>query len=230
MQRSTILTAVTVLAVVVGIGLGIGWLATRDTTPPPPPPVPASAPVATETSTTVPRIARPSGRPPVSRPAVTDPGHAVPVGAPAISPAPLGSATVITNWEDRLDEILSNDEEDTNKVKQLLSMFPRLPAEGQDEVAQHLANLVEDEDYNPLLALVLDPKLPEGVLDSLLADLLNRPNQTKLPAFLDIAFMPDHPKAAEARDLLELYLDQDLGTDREAWRKKIDEWLKDNPD
>lgn len=151
---------------------------------------------------------------------------------PAASAVPQGT-NLVTDWEDRLDEILGAEDEDTNKVVQLLALFPRLPTEGQDEVAQHLSNLVEDENYEPLLKFALDPSLPEDVLDTFLADLLNRPNATKLPAFLEIASIPNHPKAEEARELLELYLEEEegeLSRDRTVLQQKIQEWLKENPD
>jgi len=217
-----------VLVAVVGLGLGIGWLATRDvaTVPPVEPPQPEAV-----NSTTVPR---PATRPNPARPAPAPPSRPAdpqPVAEPEVVAVPLAQPEkVVTNWEDSLEEVLASDDEDTDKVTQLLTMFPRLPAEGQDEVAQHLSNLVEDENYAPLLRLAVDATLPEEVLDTLLADLLNRPNATKLPAFLDIAFTPNHPKAEEARDLLELYLEENYGTDRATWQKKTEEWLKENPD
>ena len=130
-------------------------------------------------------------------------------------------------WEIKLDQILSSDSDDTNKVQQLFAMFPTLPDDGKDEVAQHLSNLVEDEDYAQLGKLLMDPKLPEDTLDTLMADLLNRPNSTKLPMFLDLARNPDHPKHEEARDMLELYLDEDYGSDWATWEKKMKEWLAD---
>ena len=114
-------------------------------------------------------------------------------------------------------------------MKQLYALFPTLPPEGKEEVVQHLSNLVEDEDYPPLSRLLADPKLPEDVLDVLMADLLNRPNTIKLPMFLELAFVPDHPKAEEAKDLLELYLDEDYGTDKVKWEEAMQKWLK-NPD
>lgn len=225
MDRSKIITGIGVLIAVIGLGLGIGWLATRPgKLPPPPTPEPS---VASPTIKTI-----ESNAPVVSRPAVPRPR----VPSPVIRPTPEQVAAIAptgdtaTTWEDRLDEILASEDEDTNKVQQLLILFPSLPPDGQDEVAQHLSNLVEDEDYAPLGQLLLDPKLPEEVLDTLLADLLNRPNETKLPMFLEVAFIPNHPKAEEARDLLELYLDEDYGTDRATWQKKMEEWLKENPD
>ena len=64
----------------------------------------------------------------------------------------------------------------------------------------------------------------------LIADLLNSPNATKLPLLLEVAKDPQHPKAVEAKDLLELYLEEDYGQNWEQWQAKTEKWLKDNPD
>src|SRR5437763_11213252 len=47
-------------------------------------------------------------------------------------------------WEDKVDEILTSDGEESAKAKQMMEMFPKLPEDGQIEVAQHLSNLVQD--------------------------------------------------------------------------------------
>jgi len=72
--------------------------------------------------------------------------------------------------------------------------------------------------------------MSEAVLDVLLADALNRPNSLKLPLLLEVARQPDHPKAGEAKDLLELFLEEDHGKDWGQWQAKLEQWLKDNPD
>ena len=129
-----------------------------------------------------------------------------------------------------MDQILSASDDNTNKVKQLFALFPQLPETGQEEVARHLANLTADEDYAPLGGLLADDKLPDGVLDVLMADVLNRPNGLKLPLLLQVAEDPNHPKAGEAKDLLELYLGENYGNDWAVWQQKTTEWLKENPD
>jgi hypothetical protein len=222
-----------VLIAVVGIGFAIGKLASRAPAPKAQPPVevadpvmptnpPAKAPAPTPTP--VRPVRTPTHRPtaPVTNLTV------IPV-VPEVAPA-TNQMLVNTNWEAQLDEILSSDTDDTNKVKQMFAMFPDLPEDGQEEMAQHLSNLVEDEDYAPLGQLLTNAKLPEEVLDVLIGDLLNRPNAVKLPLFLDIARNPGHAKAEEARELLELYLDEEYGSDWGKWQQKMQEWLKENPD
>jgi hypothetical protein len=109
-------------------------------------------------------------------------------------------------------------------------MFPLLPKEGQEEVALHMTNLTEDDDYGPMAKLAADAKLPEEVLDVLIQDVLNRPNALKMPTLLEIAKQPDHPKAEEAHDLLELFLEEDYGQDWDKWQSKLAEWMQQNPD
>jgi hypothetical protein len=145
------------------------------------------------------------------------------------APAPV-TTNLVTQWEEKLDEILENKQDEAGKARQLLELFPRLPADGQEEVAQHLSNLVSDEQYPELSQHLTNFALPEAVLDVLLSDALNRPNRLKLPALLGVARDARNPKAAEAKDLLELYLDEDYGSNWGTWQQKMDDWLKNNPD
>lgn len=225
MQKlSKLLVGIGIIAAIVAVGILVGWWgssgpAPRVTAPVEPAPV-ATSPVANTPPT-------PIANGPAVPPAPVNPTSGAPVAVVAPEAA---RADLITNWEDRVDDILSSDSEDTNKVQELFAMFPHLPEDGQVEVAQHLSNLVPDEDYAPLGKLLEDAKLPDGVLDVLMSDVLNRPNSEKLPTLLDVAQNPDHSKAGEAKDLLELYLDEDYGTDWAKWRQGVQQWLKDNPD
>jgi hypothetical protein len=221
MQKfSKVLAGLGVVVCVVLIGLGIGWLATRTPKTQLPPP---NTDVAATSDPSV--TANRNTTKPVPAPGQTNLAAVVP-GVVQIPPD-VTQVNATNTWEDQLDDILSSESEDTNKVKQLFAMFRTLPPEGQEEVVQHLSNLVEDEDYAPLGQMLLDTKLSEEVLDVLMADLLNRPNATKLPMFLQVARTPEHPQAQEAKDLLELYLDEDYGTDWNKWQQEMEKWLKD---
>ena len=142
--------------------------------------------------------------------------------------APAGS--LLTNWEEKVDEILGAETDDTNKVNQLFAIFPGVPDDAKSEVAQHLSNLTSDAQYALLGDLLKDAKLPDSALDVLMSDALNRANSVKLPALLEVAQTPGHPKADEAKDILALFLDEDFGTDWTKWQEKMAAWLKDNPD
>lgn len=143
---------------------------------------------------------------------------------------PKATSGLIADWDEKVNDILGAEGDEKDKAKKLIEMFPHLPPDGQEEVAHHISNLVADEDYAPLSNFVTNSALPEAVLDVFVEDVFNRPNNIKLPLLLDIAQDPQHPRASEAKDVLELFLEEDFGSDWTKWHAKMDEWLKDNPD
>jgi hypothetical protein len=228
-MRSKILLVVVAIVAILGIGVGIAFLAAHGPSQSPPgttpivdnsTPQPPAAPV---------HIAKPAQNPTQeAAPVITVP--VVPIIHPGNSNALANTSGSDTNWEEKIDDIVGSDDPDTNKVQKLYALFPKLPPDGQEEAAQHLSNLVDDEDYAPLGEMLKNDKLPEGVLDELLADLLNRPNSLKLPLLLDLAGNPNHVKHDESKDLLELYLGEDYGDDWNSWKTHMTNWLQQNPD
>jgi hypothetical protein len=156
--------------------------------------------------------------------------------ASATQPAPVAaipqpaSTAQIADWEERIDSVLTGQGEEGQKARQLLALFPNLPEDGQVEAAQHISNLLPDEEYASLAQSLTNAAMPEAVLDVLMTDVLNRPNQLKLETLYEVARMPGHPKAEEARDVLEVFVDENYGEDWAAWKAAIDKWLKENPD
>ena len=217
-KSATILTVLGGGAVLVVVGLVLGWLGSQGTpeTEAPPPPAPVEAP-----STNAIKFAKTR---PGSLETPVIPNNEL---VPAASPVTTNQSNA---WEERLEEILRADSKDADKARQLLELFPNLPENGQVEVAEHLSNLVGDAEFGPLGSLLTNSALPEAVLDVLMADLLNRPNSLKLPLILEVARNPQHPKATEAKDLLALYLEEDLEQDWPRWQARMDQWLRDNPD
>ena len=210
-----------VIAVVVAVGIALGWLAGRTTqggAPVSPPPVPRAADPEPATPTTGSSASNNTPRPLVAHPGAR-------VARPPTEPNP----NLITNWEERVDVILTAQEPESEKAKKILELFPNLPEKGQVEAAQHLSNLIADEDYASLSKYLTDPALPQPVLDILFGDVLNRPNSLKLPALLEVARDPDNPNATQAHDILEMFLDDDYGTDWNIWQVKVEQWLKNNP-
>ncbi|MEY2465616.1 MAG: hypothetical protein QOD03_137 [Verrucomicrobiota bacterium] len=225
MMRKVLIT-VGIGAVIVGIGVAVGLLGSGGSESP----VAHIPEDASEPSTSPELVTHPVSN---SESAMVQPVKPTTTfsNAPAARTLAMQNTnTDLTNWEETVDDILASDGEDSAKVKQLLEMFPKLSEDGQVEVAQHLSNLVDDADYAPVAELLKNAKLPEPVLDVLMGDVLNRPNASKLPLLLEVARTPDHAKAEEARDLLELYLDENYGTDWAKWQEKTKEWLKQNPD
>lgn len=225
--------AIVVIAV---FGVGIGYFAGRGSSPAPPPSAPP-APVAGSGGDQASSARSNNGQPnPVQNPhPMTQVGDEQPdtqmQSSNIVAQTTTNPPTLNTNWEDTVDEIVGSDDPDTNKVKQLFALFPTLPADGQEEVVQHLSNLVEDDNYAPLGQLLKDDSMSQGVLDELMSDVLNRPNTLKLPMLLAVGEDANNPESGEAKDLLELYVGQDLSADN--WRgagDAVTNWLQQNPD
>src|SRR5882724_1401535 len=229
-SKALIMIAVVVLAIVV-IGVGVGLLAGRGPSGPrnsaaQTPANPETQPSPLATTHSAPGSQNPPSE--VKSILTNEPNPVVQTSNLAL--AATNTVITETNWEEKIDDIVGSDEPDTNKVKQLFALFPRLPEDGQEEAAQHLSNLVDDDNYSQLGDLLKNDKLPDGVLDELLADVLNRPNGLKLPLLLDVASDASHAKHDEAKDLLELYLGEDYGTDWNTWGQHMTNWMQQNPD
>jgi hypothetical protein len=219
-----LIAIVAVFAVLIG-GRFLGWYGGKpaELSGGGEPPAPGDA--ATSTSETPPLATAP----PKPNPARPLPSAAQPTPTTGVPQVPT-PASPIADWEEKIDGILTAQEEDGQKAKRLLAMFPNLPEDGQVEAAQHISNLLPDEQYSSLAQALTNAAMPEAVLDVLMTDVLNRPNQLKLETLLDVARTPNHPKAEEARDVLEVFVDENYGEDWAAWKNAVEKWLKENPD
>ncbi len=144
---------------------------------------------------------------------------------PEVNPAPL------PEWENKIDAVLSanpdsSDAANRATTQMLINLLPTLPPEGQAEAAQHITNLLEDRDYDKVKAMVKNPQMAEEVLDVFVTDLMNRDDAVKLPVLLDIAKIPNHPHQEEALTDLNIFLDEDYGTDWAKWDAALKAYLK----
>ena len=162
----------------------------------------------------------PRESPTASRPVASTERSAAPQ-TPKATPRPL------QDWELKIDEVLRSNADETQTAQILINMLPTLPAEGQSEAAQHISNLILDDQYSRVLPLVKNPNLPEDVLDVFVTDLMNRDDAVKLPALLDIAKIPNHPHHEEALTDLEIFLDADIPpNDWGRWDSAVKEYLR----
>jgi hypothetical protein len=146
------------------------------------------------------------------RPAERKPGTPRPEPTKTETKPAVAKATPrpLQEWEHRIDEVLKSSADETQTAQILINMLPTLPAEGQSDAAQHISNLIEDDQYTRVLPLVKNPNLPEEVLDVFVTDLMNREDKVKLPTLLEIAKLPNHPHHEEALSDLEIFLDEDF--------------------
>jgi hypothetical protein len=226
-RPGVLIVVVAVLALLFG-GRYLGWFGTGTTSHSNERPTPSSRSIETPgASTVVPAIdPTPLDPTPASGARIVNTSNR----AAAIPPLATVAAATITDWEERIDDVLTGPEDENLKAKRLLELFPKLPEDGQVEAAQHLSNLLPDEEYSSLARTLTNAVTPEAVLDVLMTDVLNRPNPLKLGTLLEVAKTPNHPKAEEARDVLEVYVDEDFGADWNAWDAAVQKWLKENPE
>jgi hypothetical protein len=133
----------------------------------------------------------------------------------------------MTAWEMKIDQALNANVGEAETAQILINMLPSLPAEGQADAAQHISNLVLDDDYARVMPLLRNANLPEEVLDVFVTDLMNREDAVKLPALLEVAKIPNHPHHEEAQADLEIFLDQEHGTDWAKWDAAVKKYLQD---
>jgi hypothetical protein len=130
-------------------------------------------------------------------------------------------------WENLLDELLTSTGSDTAQtVRGLVTALPNLPLEGQEEFIAHAVNLCEDEQYTLLEGIYLNKAMPDGVKDTIFNDLLNRPDEIKLPLLAKSLANPTHPMAADSREILEMYLEVEASSvPPEGWEAAVKKYL-----
>lgn len=169
------------------------------------------------------------------------PQPAQPTASPSSEPAPAAqippesaqatSATVpatppIPVWESKIDQVLRSNVTELQTAQILINMLPTLPEEGQVEAANHISNLLADEDYDKVKPLLLNPTTPESVLSVFFTDTMNRADSVKLRAFLDITKISNHPFHEEALSDLQIFLGNDYGGDWLKWSAALEGYLK----
>jgi hypothetical protein len=181
--------------------------------PSPPPPAIATAP-------------RQAGAAAAAAITSADPGSAI----TATSSGPLGLASApapIVAWEDRLDQLLTAETDPATTVRGLVSSMRQLPPEAQEQYAAHAVNLCGDEQFALLGEIYLNAQTPQVVTETIFSDLLNRPDEIKLPLLAKTLRNAAHPMAGEAEEILRTYIALEPGTiPPNGWDQAVDAYLK----
>jgi hypothetical protein len=128
-------------------------------------------------------------------------------------------------WEKQIDDMLRANVDEGQTARKLIALLPTMPDEGKVEAVQHIVNLLPDADYRQLMPILLNPHMPDGVHEAIFTDLMNRDDELKLHAFVDIAKVTDHPLRAEALSDLQIFLSADYGSDWAKWNAAIDTYV-----
>ncbi len=220
-SMAKVIRVLAVLVLACAIGVFFAWMQSRGGVP---------APVAISARTNLPQIdiapiaADETPAKPQNRVAARLGRPRAPVLATSTEPPEENK-----EWEKQLDDVLLSDTDANTKADKILALLPTAPASAQVELSQHLVNMVQDDHYDGAAQLLTNSATPAGVSTVLMNDLLNRTATLKLPMLLAVARDSDHPLNGQARDMLELLLQEDNGTNWDQWGASINTWLQDNP-
>jgi hypothetical protein len=131
---------------------------------------------------------------------------------------------------DRVGEILASNTSSSAKAQALLTLFPQLPVAAQPTTAQHIVNLLPDTAYGTFATHLTNANASAEVRAIIYADLLQRPNNIKLPWLLAVARTPGVSQATDAAVLLQATLREDHGANWNVWSERVRLWLLAHPD
>ena len=146
-------------------------------------------------------------------------------GAAAQADADEAMDPPIEPWEAAINQILESDEENQQVAMRLIALAPTLPPDGQVEAVQHMVNLTDDDNYQSAAAMLLNPATSEDVAEVIYSDVLNRPNNVKLPVMVSILRTPGHRLREETLSTLQIFIGEDLGENPEAWNAAVQNYL-----
>jgi hypothetical protein len=113
-----------------------------------------------------------------------------------------------------------------NTAQALINLLPDLTKSGQTECAEHISNLLSDEEYPRALQIWENPASDPEVLKVFAADLMNRPARVMMPAMLRAIKMLNHPYHEEAKRTMQILLDQDHGDNTPQWESAMNAFLE----
>ena len=109
-------------------------------------------------------------------------------------------------WEKVFDGLVKLQNEGnkptSNQIADFKAAFDKLSDEVKLENIPHAQNLFTDASIEYLTVILFDTKEPKDVLSSIYYDLLNRPEELKMPIIRKLAADKNHPLSEEALDLL----------------------------
>jgi hypothetical protein len=165
--------------------------------------------------------AEPATAPNISTPSTTAEASPTKPNKPTIPTPKPNEPSAPAAWEMKIDQVLQSNVEHSTMALTLLKEIPAMPADGQTATAQHIANLISDNDFEKLFPYLQNTQLAPGFLEILTADSLNRPEKVKLPTLLLAAKTPNHPMSDTAKGFLSVLVGEDHGTNWNLWDQSI---------
>lgn len=150
---------------------------------------------------------------------------------PAMTQVPPPTAPVVNHTEpdEKIDERISailTDETISHRqaAEKLFALIPSASSTAQQELANHVLNL-SDEDFDWVwVQKLVDNSLPTDAADVLFTGLYNRPQELLMETLAAIAEQPGHPKHSQSVETLEVLLGPiESG---QTWSSKVDAYFK----
>ena len=113
-----------------------------------------------------------------------------------------------------------------NTAQALIDLLPKLTKSGQTECAEHISNLLSDEEYPRVLQIWENPDSDPDVLKVFATDLMNRPARVMMPVMLGAIKILNHPYHEEAKRTMQIHLDQDHGDNIPQWENAMNAFLE----
>ena len=121
-------------------------------------------------------------------------------------PLKTESEIVYEEWEKVFDGLVKLQNEGNKPIAEQVAdfkaAFDKLSDEVKLENISHAQNLFTAASIDYLTVILFDTKEPKDVLSSIYYDLLNRPEELKMPIIRKLAADKNHPLSDEALDLL----------------------------
>lgn len=123
------------------------------------------------------------------------------------TPPPLPATGVYTEEQgtEVISQLLLDDSLEHEAVaRQLLTLLPRFAPDQQEEAAQHISNLAEDNLAAEYAKMLVNNSLPAPAAEVFFSDLMNRSHEILIPTLSQIADQPNHPQKQDSIDVLEV--------------------------
>ena len=122
------------------------------------------------------------------------------------SEPPSEEEVLVNNWNAAVEKLTKLQEAERKPSAAVVREFKRVfDALSEAQKVEHIPeaqNLLSDDAIDCLAAIFFDKAEPEDVLSSIYHDLLNRPEEVKMPILKKIADATDHPLSEEVADFL----------------------------
>lgn len=119
---------------------------------------------------------------------------------------------------------------DAEKVERFLQLFPGLPEDGKKIALDYATQLITDDDYPRQRSRLLQLAHSDELREVVMLDMLTRDDSIKMLSLVELMKTPSQVTRAEAREILEAFLEKDYGDDPKQWDVPVRQWIAENQD